>query len=101
MNPQGPLINIQRFSPQIIGKDILRFHGIYWPALLMASGLEPPRTLLCHSHWTIDAVKMSKSIGNVVSPFAAANTYTEEGLRYFLLREAVPHNDSSKRLLSI
>ncbi|KAL6262802.1 hypothetical protein P5V15_005592 [Pogonomyrmex californicus] len=88
----------------VIGKDILKFHGIYWPAFLMAAGLEPPKTLLCHAHWTIDHQKMSKSKGNVISPFEAANDYTEEGLRYFILREAVPQNDanySSTKIINI
>lgn len=75
----------------------MKFHGIYWPAFLIAAGLEPPKTLLCHAHWTVDHRKMSKSKGNVISPFEAANDYSEEGLRYFILREAVPQNDASKR----
>lgn len=81
---------------QVIGKDILKFHGVYWPAFLIAAGLEPPKTLLCHAHWTVDHQKMSKSKGNVISPFEAANDYSEDGLRYFILREAVPQNDASK-----
>ncbi|XP_048507080.1 methionine--tRNA ligase, mitochondrial isoform X2 [Athalia rosae] len=80
---------------QVIGKDILKFHGVYWPAFLIAAGLEPPRSLLCHSHWTVDGQKMSKSKGNVVSPFDAAESYTADGLRYFLLREAVPYSDAN------
>ncbi|CAD6208061.1 GSCOCG00010335001-RA-CDS [Cotesia congregata] len=81
---------------QIIGKDILKFHGVYWPAFSMAAGLDPPRTLLCHSHWTVDDEKISKSKGNVVSPSEAANKlFTADGLRYFLLREAVPHSDAN------
>ncbi|XP_014602963.1 PREDICTED: methionine--tRNA ligase, mitochondrial isoform X1 [Polistes canadensis] len=82
-------------SLQVIGKDILKFHGIYWPAFLIAAGLEPPRTLLCHGHWIVDDKKMSKSIGNVISPFEAAANFTEEGLRYFILREAVPHSNAN------
>ncbi|XP_015188249.1 PREDICTED: methionine--tRNA ligase, mitochondrial isoform X3 [Polistes dominula] len=82
-------------SLQVIGKDILKFHGIYWPAFLIAAGLEPPRTILCHGHWTVDNKKMSKSIGNVISPFEAAANFTEEGLRYFILREAVPHSNAN------
>ncbi|XP_043494977.1 methionine--tRNA ligase, mitochondrial isoform X1 [Polistes fuscatus] len=82
-------------SLQVIGKDILKFHGIYWPAFLIAAGLEPPRTLLCHGHWIVDNKKMSKSIGNVISPFEAAANFTEEGLRYFILREAVPHSNAN------
>lgn len=81
---------------QVIGKDILKFHGIYWPAFLMAAGLEPPKQLLCHSHWTVDGQKMSKSKLNVVDPSEQANVYTADGMRYFLLREAVLHSDGSK-----
>ncbi|XP_058977896.1 methionine--tRNA ligase, mitochondrial [Musca domestica] len=80
---------------QVIGKDILKFHGIYWPAFLIAAGLEPPRELFVHSHWTVDGQKMSKSKNNVVDPLEASETYTMEGLRYFLLREGVPHSDGN------
>lgn len=83
---------------QVVGKDILKFHGIFWPAFLIAAGLEPPKTLLVHSHWTIDGEKMSKSKGNVRSPFEEAELFTNEGLRYYLLRDSVPHNDASKNL---
>ncbi|KAH8278375.1 hypothetical protein KR018_001350 [Drosophila ironensis] len=80
---------------QVIGKDILKFHGIYWPAFLIAAGLEPPRELYVHSHWTVDGQKMSKSKQNVVDPVQAAEQYTMEGLRYFLLREGVAHSDGN------
>ncbi|XP_004534150.1 methionine--tRNA ligase, mitochondrial [Ceratitis capitata] len=80
---------------QVIGKDILKFHGIYWPAFLIAAGLEPPQQLFVHSHWTVDGQKMSKSKQNVVDPVVAAKTYTMEGLRYFLLREGVAHSDGN------
>lgn len=80
---------------QVLGKDILKFHGIYWPAFLIAAGLEPPRSLLVHSHWTVDGVKMSKSIGNVVDPMNKLTDFTSCGLRYFLLREATNHSDSN------
>lgn len=86
------------FVKQVIGKDILKFHGVYWPAFLIAAGLEPPRMLLCHSHWTVNDEKMSKSKGNVISPFDVAKELTSDGLRYFLLREAVPHTDGSEYL---
>ena len=69
---------------------------MYWPALLLAAGLEPPRHLFCHSHWTVDGAKMSKSLGNVVSAHEALDTYTADGARYFLLREGVPHSDGSE-----
>nr|XP_022911507.1 methionine--tRNA ligase, mitochondrial isoform X1 [Onthophagus taurus] len=80
---------------QVIGKDILKFHGIYWPAFLMAASLKLPKTILCHSHWTVDGEKMSKSKSNVISPIKLSNTYTNEGIRYFLLREGITHRDGN------
>lgn len=80
---------------QVLGKDILKFHGIYWPAFLIAANIEPPRQLLVHSHWTVDNQKMSKSKMNVVDPNERAELYTYEGLRYFLLREGVAHSDGN------
>lgn len=79
----------------VIGKDILKFHGIYWPAFLMAAGLEPPRSILCHSHWTVNDEKMSKSKGNIVCPYKKVDKYTADGIRYFLLKEGVPHSDGN------
>ncbi|XP_037944036.1 methionine--tRNA ligase, mitochondrial-like [Teleopsis dalmanni] len=83
----------------VIGKDILKFHGVYWPAFLIAAGFEPPQQLFVHSHWTVDGQKMSKSKHNVVDPEEVARIYTMEGLRYFLLREGVAHSDGSKFIL--
>lgn len=80
---------------QIIGKDILKFHGIYWPAFLIAADIEPPHQLLVHSHWTVDGQKMSKSKNNVIDPLERATIYTIEGMRYFLLKEGVQHSDGS------
>lgn len=80
---------------QVLGKDILKFHAVYWPAILMCLDLPLPRKLLVHSHWTIDQVKMSKSLGNVVDPTLLVNKYTLDGVRYFLLREGVPHSDGN------
>ncbi|KAF2350257.1 Methionyl-tRNA synthetase, partial [Trinorchestia longiramus] len=82
---------------QVLGKDILQFHGVFWPALLIAAGLEPPRQLLVHSHWTVDGVKMSKSLGNVVCPLDMRESMTAEGVRYLLLRQGTPHADGSWR----
>ncbi|OQR70945.1 methionine--tRNA ligase [Tropilaelaps mercedesae] len=82
-------------SLQVIGKDILKFHGIYWPAFLMAADLKLPERIFCHSHWTVNDRKMSKSQGNVICPFDLASMVQPDGLRYFLLREAVPHSDAN------
>ncbi|KAG8942018.1 methionyl-tRNA synthetase, partial [Tulasnella sp. 408] len=73
---------------QVIGVDIVRFHAIYWPAMLFALGLEPPKTLLTHGHWTMDNFKMSKSRGNVADPFKAIETYGADAVRYYLMRNA-------------
>ncbi|XP_005090898.1 methionine--tRNA ligase, mitochondrial [Aplysia californica] len=80
---------------QLIGKDILRFHAIYWPAFLIAAGMEPPRRLICHSHWLVDKVKMSKSLGNVIDPVEKINHFGVDGFRYFLLKEGSLNSDGA------
>lgn len=77
----------------VIGKDILKFHAIYWPAFLLGAGLPPPRAINVHSHWTVGGRKMSKSVGNVVDPVEKSQKFTTDGLRYFLLRQGVPDSD--------
>jgi methionyl-tRNA synthetase len=72
---------------QLIGKDILRFHAIYWPAFLMSLGLPLPKHIAAHGWWTRDGEKMSKSKGNVVNPKEVANAYGLDNFRYFMLRE--------------
>jgi methionyl-tRNA synthetase len=72
----------------IIGKDILRFHAIYWPSFLLSAGLPLPERVVSHGWWTIDGEKMSKSLGNVIDPaLAARHCGGPDALRYFLLRE--------------
>jgi methionyl-tRNA synthetase len=71
----------------VIGKDILRFHAVYWPAFLMSAGIELPRRVFSHGHVLNRGEKMSKSVGNVVDPFTLADTYGVDALRFFLLRE--------------
>jgi methionyl-tRNA synthetase len=71
----------------MIGKDILKFHAIYWPALLLAAELEPPRHVLIHGFLLMDDRKMSKSLGNVLDPFAVIDTFGADALRYYCLRE--------------
>ena len=80
-------------TSHIIGKDILKFHAIYWPALLLGAGMSPPHRIYVHSHWTVCGQKMSKSLGNVVDPRTCLDRYTVDGFRYFLLRQGVPSWD--------
>ena len=71
----------------LVGKDILRFHAVYWPAFLMAAGFPLPRTVYGHGWWLKDDTKMSKSKGNVLDPQAILKVFGPDPLRYFLLRE--------------
>ena len=89
--------DLQTWPPNchVIGKDILKFHAIYWPAFLLAADLELPRKILCHSHWTINDEKMSKSKGNVLDPNEVAKICGHDGLRYFLLKQGVAHSDGN------
>jgi len=77
----------------VIGKDILRFHAVYWPAFLLAAGLEPPRRIYAHGWWTVEGQKISKSLGNVIDPYDLMETYGLDQTRYFLLREVPFGND--------
>ncbi len=71
----------------VIGKDILRFHTVYWPTFLLSAGLPLPKRVFAHGWWTVEGKKMSKSLGNVVDPAAMAQEYGVDAFRYFLLRE--------------
>jgi methionyl-tRNA synthetase len=71
----------------MVGKDILRFHAVYWPALLKAAGLEPPRRVFAHGWWTNEGQKISKSVGNVIDPKDLVERYGLDAVRYFMLRE--------------
>ncbi|KAL6451353.1 MSM1 Methionine--tRNA ligase [Candida maltosa Xu316] len=71
-------------ATHIIGKDIIRFHCIYWPIFLMAGGIELPKQVIVHSHWLCDGVKMSKSLGNVVDPLEISEYYGVDPVRFFL-----------------
>ncbi len=71
----------------MVGKDILRFHTVYWPAFLMSAKMELPKRVFAHGWWTIEGEKMSKSLGNVVSPTHLVEKYGLDQTRYFLLRE--------------
>ncbi|WP_137124221.1 methionine--tRNA ligase [Roseomonas sp. HF4] len=79
-----------RFWPadvHFVGKDIVRFHTIYWPAFLMAAGIAPPKRVFAHGWWTNEGQKISKSLGNVIDPVALVEEYGLDPVRYFLLRE--------------
>ena len=87
-----------RFWPadvHLIGKDIVRFHAVYWPAFLMSAGLKLPRQVFGHGFLLAKGEKMSKSLGNVVDPMELAERYGVDALRYFLLREVSFGQDGS------
>jgi methionyl-tRNA synthetase len=71
----------------VVGKDIVRFHSVYWPAFLMAAGLEPPQRVFAHGWWTVEGEKMSKSLGNFIPPRELVDRYGVDPVRYFMLRE--------------
>ena len=71
----------------VVGKDIVRFHAVYWPAFLMAAELPPPLGVFAHGWWTNEGQKISKSLGNTIDPFDLIETYGLDQTRYFLLRE--------------
>ena len=95
-----------RFWPadlHLVGKDIQRFHAIYWPAFLMAAGLPVPRRIFSHGWWTVEGAKMSKSVGNVVDPTDLVARFGLDPVRFFLLREVPFGNDgdfSERALIS-
>ena len=77
----------------IIGKDIARFHVVYWPAILLSAGLPVPTDVYVHGFFTMDGEKMSKSLGNTIDPFEFAQEYGTDAARYILLREMPHAND--------
>ena len=80
----------ERYWPadlHIVGKDILRFHTVYWPAFLMSVGYEIPKRVFAHGWWTVEGKKMSKTLGNVISPYEVVEEFGLDEVRYFLLRE--------------
>ncbi|KAL8635786.1 MAG: hypothetical protein Q9228_006762 [Teloschistes exilis] len=79
----------------VIGKDIVRFHCIYWPAFLLALDLPLPKQILTHAHWTLRREKMAKSTGNVVNPFMALDRFGSDVMRYYLVRDGGIRDDSN------
>ena len=101
--PRPPAVDAQAdltetFWPatyHLIGKDILRFHAVYWPALLMAAGLELPGHVFVHGFLLMDGEKMSKSLGNVLDPFAVIERFGADALRFYLMRDVPLGQDGS------
>ena len=90
-------------SIHLIGKDILRFHAIYWPAFLLAAEIEPPKRIFAHGWWTNEGKKISKSLGNILDPLEIIKKYGLDPLRYYLIKEVSFGNDgniSKKKLES-
>jgi len=90
--------NFRTFWPaaeHLIAKDILKPHGIYWPTMLKAAGIEPYRHLNVHGYWNVDQSKMSKTLGNIVRPLELKDKYGLDAFRYFLLRDMVFGLDSN------
>jgi methionyl-tRNA synthetase len=88
--PDTGSAKFRRYWPadlHVIGKDIVRFHAVYWPAFLLSAGVEVPRRIFSHGFLFNRGEKMSKSVGNVIDPFALADAYGVDQLRYFFLRE--------------
>ncbi len=79
----------------MVGKDILRFHAVYWPAFLLSAGIAPPKRVFAHGWWTIEGEKMSKSLGNAIAPGELVEQYGVDQTRYFLLREVPFGNDGN------
>ena len=88
----------ERFWPadfHLIGKDILKFHAVIWPAMLMAAGVEVPRHLFIHGFLLMQGEKMSKSLGNVLDPFQVIDVFGTDALRYYCMREVSFGQDGS------
>ena len=80
----------ERYWPaafHVLGKDILKFHAVIWPALLLAAGIELPRHVFIHGYLLMDEHKMSKSLGNVLDPFEVMDQFGTDALRYYCFRE--------------
>ena len=96
------LINYISASPKkwpadlhIIGKDILRFHAVIWPAMLISAGYELPKNIFAHGFFTVDGTKISKSLGNAIDPIKISEKYGTDALRYYLFKEIPFGNDGN------
>jgi methionyl-tRNA synthetase len=89
----NPLWKYWPANLHMVGKDIIRFHCVFWPAFLIGAGIAPPKRVFAHGWWTNEGQKISKSLGNVIEPKALVETYGVDAVRYFLLREVPFGND--------
>ncbi len=92
------------YSMHMVGKDIIRFHAVYWPAFLMAADLPLPKRIFAHGWWTVEGEKMSKSLGNAIVPSALVEEFGLEQTRWFLMREVPFGNDgnfSRERMIAV
>ena len=88
----------------VIGKGIIRFHAVFWPAILLSSGLPIPKSLFVHGYLTVDGQKMSKTLGNVINPFDLIKKYGKDALRFYFLKEIPSDSDgdfSEKRFKEV
>ncbi len=92
-DPNAPLWPFWPADLHMVGKEIVRFHTVYWPAFLMAASLPLPRRVYSHGWWTVEGEKMSKSVGNVIDPGALVDSFGLDPVRYYLLREVPFGND--------
>ncbi len=91
-------VRLQKYWPadlHLVGKEIVRFHAVYWPAFLMAAGLEIPKQIVGHGWWLMNEAKMSKSLGNVVRPQSYTKVFGVDAFRYFMLREMTLGHDAN------
>lgn len=96
--PDENAANYRKFWPadiHVVGKEIIRFHCVYWPAFLMAAGLPVPKKVYAHGWWTVEGEKMSKSLGNVIPPDHLIDTYGSDQSRFVLLRDVPFGNDGN------
>ncbi len=95
---------LENFWPadlHLVGKDILRFHAVYWPAFLMAADLALPKKIFAHGWWTNEGQKISKSLGNVIDPLQLVEEYGLDAVRYFLMRQVQFGSDGNYEAASL
>ncbi len=93
--PKGERADFWPADVHVIGKDIVRFHAVYWPAFLMSAGIELPKRIFSHGFVLSKGEKISKSVGNVVDPFDLVRAYGRDQVRYFFLREVMFGQDGN------